>query len=479
MPERQQLERQHLLTSTLSDHVDAFRRRAASPVDLLDALLAQIDRAESELNCFVVRADTDALRAQAQASEERWARRAPLGPLDGIPITVKDAIMATPWAMRAGSHVTSAVPSPADAPAVARAREAGAIVLGKTTSSEFGWKGVTDSPLTGITRNPWNPERTPGGSSGGAAAAVAAGMAVASIGTDAGGSVRIPASFCGLVALKATRGRIPAFPPSAVWTAGHIGPIGRSVEDIARLLNVMVRRDARDWNALPPDAMDYEAALRVPLDCGRLRIAFSPTLGHAKVDPEVAAAVARAAWTFEELGAAVEEIAAPLPDARAAFGVYFLTGIAHSLRHLTPAQRARLDPGLAHALDAGAAITREQFLDAYDFQIRISREARLLHERFDLLLTPSVAVAAFAAGTNAPPGYHPTDWLDWSPFSYPFNLSGQPALTQPCGYTSDGMPIGLQIVGPMHNEKLVLQAAFAFERAATVERLLPQCLRGV
>ena len=465
-----------LLELSVSEVIGAFRAVQISPVELIDAVLRQIERVEPELNAFVVRASAERLREQAGGAEERWRRGEPLGPLDGVPITIKDAILARGWPMRSGSLQTSSQPCDADAPAVARAREAGALLLGKTTTPEFGWKAVTDGPLTGISRNPWDLAMTPGGSSGGAAAAVAAGAAFASIGTDAGGSVRIPGAFCGLVALKATRGRIPAFPPSSVWTAGHIGPIARTVQDVALLLDIMAAPDARDWNALPAPCESFAAAFADGSDITGLRVAYSPTFGQAKVEPEVRGAVAAAAARFAELGARVEEVEAPLPDARDAFLTYFRTGIAHALRHIPESDWGSLDPGLAAALAAARSISREDFLDAYDFQIRISREARLFNERFDILLSPTVAVAPFAAGALSPDGYDPENWLEWSPFTYPFNLSGQPAITLNCGFTKGGLPIGLQLVGPMHGEALLLRAAHAYEASVPFPKRLPPCL---
>jgi aspartyl-tRNA(Asn)/glutamyl-tRNA(Gln) amidotransferase subunit A len=456
-----------LLTPTLLTIADRYRSKGISPVDIAQAVLAHIAQVEEKLNAFVLREDPDRVLEAASASEARWRRNAPFGLLDGIPITIKDTIWVAGWPTRFGSRTSSEAPCSEDAPAVARLREAGAIILGKTTTPEFGWKAVTDSPLTGLSYNPWNLATTPGGSSGGAAAAVAANAALASIGTDAGGSVRIPGSFCGLVALKATRGRIPAYPPAAVWTLGHNGPIGRSVEDIAALLDVVARPDARDWNALPSNGMHHLRTLRnSPSSLKNLRVAFSPTLGHAKVDPQVAMLVAAAATRFAELGAFVEEVERPLADAREAFQIYFQAGIAHSLRDFPEDRWKELDPGLANVLNSAKSISRQKFLEAYEFQIRISREARLLHERFDLLITPTVAVPAFAAGKLSPPGYDPNNWLDWAPFAYPFNLTGQPALTLNCGYTEQGLPVGLQIVGPMHDEMAVLQAARAYETSA-------------
>jgi aspartyl-tRNA(Asn)/glutamyl-tRNA(Gln) amidotransferase subunit A len=265
-----------LLTPTILSITDLYRSGAASPVEIAKTVLKQIEAVEPQLNAFVLREDPPKVLEAAKASHSRWRQGEPLGPLDGIPITIKDTILVAGWPTRFGSRTTADVPSAEDAPAVARVREAGAIIVGKTTTPEFGWKAVTDSPLTGLSYNPWNIQKTPGGSSGGAAAAVAADAAFASIGTDAGGSVRIPGSFCGLLALKATRGRIPAYPPSAVWTLGHNGPIGRSVEDVAALLDICAKPDVRDWNGLPPTDSRYLDALRERTYVTNLRIAFSP-----------------------------------------------------------------------------------------------------------------------------------------------------------------------------------------------------------
>ena len=453
-----------MLTPTLLSISERYRTKDISPVEVTKGLLARIEAVEPRINAFVLREHPDLVLESAGMSEQRWHEGKPLGVLDGIPVTIKDTIWVRDWPTRFGSRVSSEAPAEEDAPAVARLRQVGALIVGKTTTPEFGRKAVTDSPLTGISRNPWNVKVTPGGSSGGAAAAVAADAAFASVGTDAGGSLRIPGSFCGLAALKATRGRIPAYPPAAVWTLGHNGPIGRSVEDIAALLDVLMQPDPRDWNALPPSGVNYRRALRERTrNIKGMRIAFSRTLGHAKVEPEVARIVADAAAKFEELGAIVEEVERPLPDARQAFRHYFQTGIAHSLRNLPEHRWIELDPGLAKVLSDARQIGRQTFLEAYEFQMRISRQARIFHQKFALLLTPSVAVSPFAAGTLSPPGYDPENWLDWAPFAYPFNMTGQPALTVNCGFTDGGLPVGLQIVGPMHDEIVVLCAGRDFE----------------
>ena len=305
-----------------SDLLARYRARTLSPVEAARAACERIERLEPKINAFCHRAPPEEVLAAARASEARWREGRPCGEMDGVPITVKDAILAKGWPTLRGSKTADpSQPWTEDAPSVARLREHGAIILGKTTTPEFGWKGVTDSPLSGITRNPWNLALAPGGSSGGSAAALAAGIGHAAIGTDAGGSVRIPGAFCGLVAFKATAGRIPNYPPSAVGTLGHVGPITRTVSDAALMLNVMAAPDGRDWLCLPEPDRDY----RIGLDRGvrGLRIAYSPTLGYARVEPEVAALVAKAVAVLAALGAEVEEVARPFDDPTDTFRIHF------------------------------------------------------------------------------------------------------------------------------------------------------------
>ena len=453
---------------------DAYRRKNLSPRQIVDAALAQIERLEPRLNSFAYRASAADLRAQAEESEARWARNAPLGPLDGIPLTVKDALRSKDWPTLVGSHTID--PNQAwneDSPAVARARESGAILLGKTTTPEFGWKAVTDSPKYGITRNPWNFERTPGGSSGGSAAALAAGIGHVAIGTDAAGSVRIPAAFCGLAALKATTGRIPTYPPSALWRMGHIGPICRTAADMALMLQLLSQPDPRDWTALPPTDEDFEA----PRESLRgLRIAYSPTLGYAQVDPEIAAIVAKAIDRLSQAGAMIEEVAAPFPDPTDAALILFAGGLLHSQRHLDAAGRTKLDPELNALLERFAGLDRGSYMTAIDRQIALGRHNRLFHQTYDLLLTPTLSVAAFEVGRNTPAGFDTENWLSWTPFTYPFNMTGQPAATLPCGLTAAGLPVGLQIVGDLYADRLVVQAARLFESVLPFQRAVPACL---
>ena len=443
-----------------------------SPVDVARASLEKAE-SHARLNVFVRPPDAERILGEARQSEARWRNKAPLGKLDGVPVTVKDAILAKGWPTLAGSKLVD--PNQAwteDAPAVARLREEGAIILGKTTTPELGWKGVTDSPLTGISRNPWNSQRTPGGSSGGSAAAVAAGIGHAAIGTDAAGSVRIPGSFCGVVALKASRGRIPAYPPSPLGTMAHVGPICRTVLDTSLLLAVMSRPDARDWNALPPDStLSNWKNLELPKK--GLRVAYSRTLGYANVQPDVARLFERAVTEFGTIGADVEHVEEPFDNPTPFCRVLFEAGVAHAVRRFNQDQRKQFDPGLLAMAQRGESIDRRNYMEAVEAGMILGRQMRLFHQTHDLLLTPTVAVEPFEAGRLSPPGYDQHDWLSWSPFAYPFNVTGQPALTIPCGLTQSGLPVGMQIVGNAFADRLVLSAARAYEKVRSETISLP------
>ncbi len=450
------------------DLIAQYRSGNLSPVEATRAALARIAAHNPTLNAFLL-IDADGALAEARKSEERWRLGAPRGRLDGVPTSIKDILLTKGWPTLRGSKATPAdQPWDEDAPAVARLREHGAVLIGKTTTPEFGWKGVTDSALSGITRNPWNPERTPGGSSGGAAVAVATGMGALALGTDGGGSVRIPAAFTGIFGHKPTFGRVPAYPLSPFGTLAHIGPMTRTVTDAAILLGVISEPDVRDWYALPPQgagkSMDYTAGL----DRGvkGLRIAFSPTLGGHPVDPEIAALVAAAAHRFADLGARVEEVDPDLPDCAAPFRKHWYAGAAALLSGLNDAQRDLVEPGLRDIAAEGAAYTLLDYLAAVKQREAIGVAMNRFHDTYQLLLTPTLPIPAFEAGLEQPPGAHQDRWVDWTPFSYPFNLTRQPAASVPCGLTSAGLPAGLQIVGPLYADGLVLRAARAYEKVA-------------
>ncbi|GGV08779.1 amidase [Actinomadura cremea] len=453
---------------TAAELIDAYRDGTLSPVGAAEAVLARIERDDPKLNAFCL-VDADTTLEMARASAERWRRGATLGPLDGVPVSIKDVLLTDGWpTLRGSTTIDPSGPWTEDAPSVARLREQGAVFAGKTTTPEFAWKGVTDSPLTGVTRNPADPSRTAGGSSGGAAAAVAAGMAPLALGTDGGGSVRIPASFTGTFTIKPTYGRIPHHPASPFGTLAHVGPMTNTVEDAALLLDAVCGPDARDWSALaPPDApfAVRTAAVPGPGDLTGLRVAYSPTLGFAKVDPEVAALVAAAVETFTELGAKVEEADPGFGDPVEAFEVLWFAGAAKVVEHLTPERFAALDPGLREICEQGARYSALDYLAATARRMELGRLMGLFHERYDLLLTPTMPIAAFEAGVEVPAGSPSPRWTAWTPFTYPFNMTQQPAASLPCGTTAAGLPVGLQVVGARHADALVMNACRAFEGA--------------
>ncbi|HEX3791977.1 MAG TPA: amidase [Pseudonocardiaceae bacterium] len=453
-------ERVHL---TAAELLAGYRAGTLSPVEVTEAVLARIEEVEPAVNAFRLVAADDALAA-ARESAERWRRGEPRGLLDGVPLSVKDILLTEGWSTLRGSRtVDPDQPWTEDSPAVARVREHGAIMVGKTTTPELGWKGVTDSPVSGITRNPWDTDRTPGGSSGGAAAAVALGMAPLALGTDGGGSVRIPAGFTGVFAHKPTYGRVPHYPASAFGTLAHIGPITWSVEDAALLLDVLSGPDPRDWSASAPTPDSMLAASGVGVD--GLRVAFSPTLGFADVDPEVAALVIDAVAAFEELGARVEQVDPGFADPVEDFHVLWFAGAAKSTEALTPAQRDGLDPGLAEIAEQGARYSAVDYLTATARRMDLGRLMGRFHTEYDLLLTPTLPIPAFEAGQEVPTGWAQPRWTSWTPFTYPFNLTQQPAASVPCGFTTAGLPVGLQVVGPRHADGRVLAACRAFETA--------------
>lgn len=461
--------RTDLADCSATELLQLYRSRQASPVEATRAVLARIDALNPTLNAFCLVAHDEALAA-ARASEQRWREGRPIGTLDGVPTSIKDLILTRGWPTLRGSRsVDPQQPWDVDAPATARLREAGAVLLGKTTTPEFGCKGETNSPLTGISRNPWDPSKTPGGSSGGTAAAVAAGMGPLSVGTDGAGSVRIPAAFCGNFGLKPSFGRVPAYPLSPMGTVAHLGPHTMSVRDAALMMNVLKQPDARDWTSLPSDDTDYLAQL----DDGirGLKIAYSPALGFAKgIHPEVAAAVQAAVQQLQDAGAIVEQadpgIDDPLPIS---IGLWF-AGAWAIWNTLNAGQQALADPDFASEAEQGSKYSVLELHRLTLARGALGAHMRQFMQRYDLLVTPAVAVPAFDARPAGSVPLTPENMLGWTPFSYPFNLTQQPACTIPCGLTQAGLPIGLQFVGPMFADALVLRAARAYERLQPIPR---------
>ncbi len=443
----------------------AIRRKKVSPVEVVDAVLSRIERLNPTLNAYCT-VTVERARRAAKAAERALTRKgARLGPLHGVPFSVKDLIITKGVRTTWGTRLYAEYIPDEDAPVVERLKAAGGILLGKTNTPMFGWIGATHNLLFGLTRSPWNPERTPGGSSGGAAAAVAAGMAPLAVGTDGGGSIRIPASFSGIFGLKPSYGRVPTYPFSSAWSLSHAGPLTRTVADAALMLNVIAGPDERDQFSLPPSGVDYVGALRGSLR--GLRVAWSPTLGFARaVDPEVVEVSERAARRFRELGCRVEGVNPRFSDPSEAWYAIFCGGIATRLAPYLPERKADIDPGLARMIGETLRWPPTKYVQAWFDRLGFWDAARRFFAGYDLLLTPTVACPPFRVGLDNPTEIAGTPIRDyeWIPFTFPFNMTGQPAASVPCGFTRDGLPVGLQIVGRRWDDATVLRAAAAFER---------------
>ncbi|MGF1598362.1 MAG: amidase [Acidimicrobiales bacterium] len=443
---------------TIHGLLTAYRRNEFSPVDVIDHHLKQISRIDVKINAFAV-VDVQGARAAAQQSANRWQRGERLGELDGVPLTIKDIVAVAGFATGEGSKVTSELKALIDAPVVARLRGAGAIIVGKTTTPEFGWKGMTDSPAHGTTRNPWNLDHSPGGSSGGAAAALAAGIGAAAHGNDGGGSIRIPASYCGLIGLKPTFGRVPQAPNDSPYSSlVSNGPLARSVEDAALLLNVMSKPDLRDWHALPYDGRDWRVGLNDGLR--GLRLAYTDTLGGARTDPDVARLCRGTMARITLEGVDVVELDQMVDPLRPLFEEYWKGGFAHRLRTIAPDKRDDLDPEFRKLAEEGLDVGVEALDAAHAARARLVARLRRIHLDYDVLMTPTTPTTAPRADVT----YHSTEFDRWEhavPFTVPFNLSGQPAISIPIGVAEGGLPVGLQIVANLHREDLVLRAARA------------------
>ncbi len=450
-----------LLTLSAAELSGAYASGRLSPVEVATAALDRAEAIHSRFNAFT-RIDRPFAMAAARDSEARWRSGTSASAVDGVPATIKDIVWVEGWPVRYGSPSTGDMPCTSDAPAVARLRAAGVIILGLTTTPEFGWKALTDGPLSGITRNPWNPATTPGGSSGGAAVAAATGAGVFHLGTDGGGSIRVPSSFTGVVGLKPSYGRVPAYPASAFGTVAHLGPMTRRVDDAVAMLEAMSGRDPQDWLQgpfrLPP--LDREPRGLVGAKVG---VWSRPPCGA--VDPEIAARFATVVEDLRGLGAELVPIDLPEGDHLATFTVLWSCGAATRAASLSPEARASLDPGLREIIAAGDALGAVRYVEAMAARADFGRRMDALLDRFDILVSPATAIPAFEAGHEVPPGSGMTRWFEWAGFSFPLNLSQQPAASVPCGLTGSGLPIGLQIIGPRGEDARVLGFAKAFETA--------------
>jgi aspartyl-tRNA(Asn)/glutamyl-tRNA(Gln) amidotransferase subunit A len=443
--------------------IELYRAKKASPVEVLAAVAKRIERQNPTLNAFA-HLDLEYAHDRARESEARWVKGRPQGLLDGLPVSVKDlGLVRGMPTLRGSLSIDRRGPWLEDAPSVARAREQGAVLIGKTAVPEFGCKGTTDSRLQGVTCNPWNPEMTPGGSSGGAVAAVASGMSCADIASDAGGSIRNPCAMSGVVGLKPSFGRVPDYPPSPIGSMAVIGPICRTVRDAALFMNVLSVADPRDPGSKPLDGEDFLAG--VEEDVRGLSIAMSPTLGYARLDGEVLESFEHAVAALKLRS--IERVEAVFSDPAPLVGTFLSVGLARVYRALGPA-RARddqMDPAFIAAVRRGEQLTLQEYLDAVAARKQLIANTQHLFQRYDLLLTPMLPVAAFPVGMDDPPGNKL-----WKPFSGWVNLAKLPAASVPCGTTKKGLPIGLQIVGPRFSEAKVLRMARAVEKACGFER---------
>jgi aspartyl-tRNA(Asn)/glutamyl-tRNA(Gln) amidotransferase subunit A len=386
------------------------------------------------------------------------------GPLDGIPYGVKDLLLVRGLPTGYGSsaaRITDAAQE--DAPAVARMREAGAVLVGKTTTSEFGWKGTADSPLTGVTRNIWDFSLTSGGSSGGAATALAAGMGTLQIGTDGGGSTRIPASFCGVTGMKASFGGVPAWPAGPMLTLSNVGPMARSVADLKGLLSVMMQADPRDWNSVP-----LPRHVRAPARTLQgLRIGLHL---DEQCSPEVRGIIQAAADKLQEQGAHIVPTELPLAGAKELITAHWEAGTAWLVNQVSAAQRPLVDEGLRQVASKGEKNSLPDYYQALIGRQKLGEAMLRYFAQFDLVLTPTVPILPFEAGREAPSDAASQNGLDWNPYTYPFNLTRQPAISLPAGFSASGLPVGLQLVAGLYQDEWLVDVAQLVEDCLQVRR---------
>src|SRR2546425_4845356 len=441
-----------------------IRTKKLSPVDLTCAVLDRIGRINPIVNAFCA-VTADAAVAAAREAEQAVMKGPVRGPLHGIPFSIKDLLYTKGVRTMSGSFIFEHRVPDVDPPVVRRLKQAGGVMLGKTTTPEFGWKGLGDSPLTGITRNPWNTDMTTGGSSAGAGAAAAAGLGPIHQGSDGAGSIRIPSGFCGIYGLKPSFGRVPMWPTSNNDYASHLGPMTRTVADAALMLSVMAGPD--DWDRTSLEAVPDDYVEKLDAGIKGLKVAFSTDLGGFPVDAEVAAVVKQAVRAFEDLGCVVEEVKPTFADSHDLIRCLWSAPEAGNYAQYARAWRDRREPGLVACIEDGQRYSMVDYVEARGEKLAYWDSVRPLFEKFDLLLTPTLSVAAFPVGRLNPAHWpqHPWDWIRWASFSYPFNFTGQPAPSVPAGFTSAGLPVGLQIVGRRFADLTVMQASAAFEAA--------------
>lgn len=448
--------------ASIEQLAELVRSKQISPIELMDHTLARIDALNPRLNA-VVQLDAETATAQARAQTERLAAGQDLGPLGGIPAGIKDLENARGFITTQGSPLYAKDPPAAfDDVHVERLKAAGAIVIGKTNTPEFGLIPFTDNEVFGVTRNPWNLERTPGGSSGGAAAALASGMLPLATASDGGGSIRIPASYTGLFGHKPSFGRVPIAPRrhDAWMDTSVFGPLTRTVNDAALLMDVIAGPDDRDRNTLPAEARSYRERLAEPLP--PLRIAFNRTLGVTRLQTDVEREVEAAVGVFRELGHEVEEDHGTIPESGRFWNdVASWNNVATNWHDFTTRHDEYGEIAIA-MLDHGLGLDAERMGKFLEVRAEINDWTARLFANYDLLLTPTLPTEAFAAAGPVPRELYGERFVPIA-MTYPFNFTGHPAASVPAGLTDAGLPCGLQIVGPRFRDDRVLQASLAYE----------------
>ena len=443
--------------STVRELSAGLHTKAFTPVDLLEDTLHRVKLVEPVLNSFAY-LDEEGARLSAENATKRQLANERLSPIDGIPTSIKDLIAQKNIPQRFGSMSTPNVSAKEDAPSVERLRHAGAVLLGKSTTSEFGCKGVGDSPLTGITRNPWNPNLTPGGSSCGAAAMVAAGLVPYALGTDGGGSIRIPAALTGIFGIKPQFARVPVYPTSATPTLAHVGPLTRVASDAEIVLKVICGFDARDPFSFPSQEIFSSQVTNRPL-----RIAYSATMGYASPTQQVLEVCDTALSDISNLGHEVIEVSHVIEDPIDLWMSEFYAGVGTRLKKTVNTNPELLDPAVLQMLQTALNQDMQNYYSKVFDRYALRDQLSTFFSSFDLLITPTLPCTAFPVKHNAPPGSSNQNPVAWVSYTYPFNLTGQPAASIPIGFTSEKLPVGLQIVSPCYREEQIFSLAKQYQ----------------
>lgn len=445
---------------SVSELSGLIKNKEVSPKEVLNNTLKKIEKLEPVLNSFAF-LDIKGAQVLAEQSEKRMMNGELLSELDGIPTSIKDLISQKDLPQRFGSKTTSENPASADAPSVERLRNAGAVLLGKSTTSEFGCKAVGDSPLTGITRNPWNTNLTPGGSSCGAAAMVSAGIVPYAIGTDGGGSIRIPASLTGLFGIKAQFGRVPVYPTSATPTLAHVGPLTRNVQDSCKILKIISGKDFRDPFTVTEIVPIYENFIK---EKKIYKIAWSPTLGYGKNDRNVEDILLKAVKNLSSLGHEIDTVDKVLDtDPVNLWNAEFYAGVGTRLKGTIESAPNLIDSAVLEVLKIAISQKMNDYYNLVFERYLFREKMRTFFEKYDLLITPTLPCAAFEVGLNVPKNMPEKNIVSWVSYTYPFNLTGQPAASINAGFTKENLPVGMQIISNNNREIDIFNICKQFE----------------